>query len=189
MRPIGETYDDPGDDPEAACRQMTPTVVLEMGTHQWQEGVSTAVGPDWFPDATHVGTDIEPGPGVDIVADAHQLDGIAASRFDLIICRSVLEHVERPWLVVQACARVLRPGGHLFIETPQAFPIHGYPSDFWRFTVDGLRILATDAGLTMVAAGYTDPCDVVPRRPPAGTWNPAAGAWLYAQVLTRKAHP
>ncbi len=185
---MGETYDDPGPHPDTTVRlALNPTSILEMGTHQWQPGVSTAVGPDWFPGALHVGTDICPGPGVDYATDAHTLAGIADGAFDLIISRSVFEHMERPWLAVAACARVLQRGGHLFVETPQAFPIHGYPSDFWRFTVDGLRILAEDAGLTVVAAGYTDPCDVVPRQPPAGTWNPAAGAWLYAQILARKA--
>ena len=52
------------------ARELDPASVLEMGTHQWQPGLSTAVGPDWFPNASHHGTDIQAGPGVDIVCDA-----------------------------------------------------------------------------------------------------------------------
>jgi hypothetical protein len=37
--------------------------------------------------------------------------------------------------------RVLKPGGLLFCTTVLVYPIHGYPSDFWRFTPDGLKLL------------------------------------------------
>lgn len=50
------------------------------------------------------------------VADLHQVpvaDGVA----DLVLLADVLEHVSDPARVVAAAARVLAPGGHLFVNT------------------------------------------------------------------------
>jgi SAM-dependent methyltransferase len=51
----------------------------------------------------------------------------ADGAFDLVVLWQVLEHVFRPeekQRVMNECARVLRPGGHLLIETPnQWFPV------------------------------------------------------------------
>ena len=38
-------------------------------------------------------------------------------RFDIVTCMEVLEHVPDPAQTVMACARLLRPGGHLFLST------------------------------------------------------------------------
>jgi SAM-dependent methyltransferase len=67
--------------------------------------------------------------------------------FDLVFCSQVLEHVARPWAVVQECSRVLRPGGVALLTAPFLFPHHPSPTDFYRFTHEGLSFLATDAGL------------------------------------------
>jgi 2-polyprenyl-6-hydroxyphenyl methylase/3-demethylubiquinone-9 3-methyltransferase len=37
--------------------------------------------------------------------------------FDLITCMEMLEHVPDPASVVQACAKLVKPGGHLFFST------------------------------------------------------------------------
>jgi 2-polyprenyl-6-hydroxyphenyl methylase/3-demethylubiquinone-9 3-methyltransferase len=37
--------------------------------------------------------------------------------FDLITCMEMLEHVPDPASVVRACAKLVRPGGHLFFST------------------------------------------------------------------------
>lgn len=67
--------------------------------------------------------------------------------FDLVFCSQVLEHVARPWAVVAECSRVLRPGGLALFTAPFLFPHHPSPTDFYRFTHEGLSSLATDAGL------------------------------------------
>jgi 2-polyprenyl-6-hydroxyphenyl methylase / 3-demethylubiquinone-9 3-methyltransferase len=45
--------------------------------------------------------------------------------FDVVTCMEMLEHVPRPGSVVEACARLVRPGGHVFFSTlnrnPKAF--------------------------------------------------------------------
>ena len=37
--------------------------------------------------------------------------------FDVVTCMEMLEHVPDPYAVVNACAQVVRPGGHLFFST------------------------------------------------------------------------
>jgi ubiquinone/menaquinone biosynthesis C-methylase UbiE len=43
---------------------------------------------------------------------------LATGRFDSVTCLDVLEHVPRPSAAVREVARVLRPGGLLFLATP-----------------------------------------------------------------------
>ncbi|SFR78652.1 3-demethylubiquinone-9 3-methyltransferase [Marinobacter daqiaonensis] len=37
--------------------------------------------------------------------------------FDIVTCLEMLEHVPEPASVVSACARLLKPGGHLYVST------------------------------------------------------------------------
>lgn len=40
-----------------------------------------------------------------------------AEAFDIITCMEMLEHVQNPQLVIDNCARLLKPGGYLFLST------------------------------------------------------------------------
>jgi 2-polyprenyl-6-hydroxyphenyl methylase / 3-demethylubiquinone-9 3-methyltransferase len=40
-----------------------------------------------------------------------------AARYDVVTCMEMLEHVPDPQSIVQACARLVKPGGHLFFST------------------------------------------------------------------------
>lgn len=44
------------------------------------------------------------------------------ARFDAITCMEMLEHVPDPASVVEACARLLKPGGRLFLSTLNRTP-------------------------------------------------------------------
>lgn len=81
-----------------------------------------------------------PGPEVDIVSDLHEVpieDGV----FDAVICTGTLEHVADPWQAVREIHRVLTPGGIVHIDVPFIQGYHADPTDYWRFTLDGLRLL------------------------------------------------
>ena len=39
------------------------------------------------------------------------------ARYDIVTCLEMLEHVPQPASVLRACARLLKPGGHLFVST------------------------------------------------------------------------
>lgn len=60
---------------------------------------------------------------------------------DVTICEQVLEHVPDPITATRNLLQLLRPGGHLIVNTPFLVRIHGSPGDFWRFTPDGMRLL------------------------------------------------
>lgn len=98
--------------------------------------------------------DAKAAAGVDIVADAHQLtSAIPADSVNAVICTSLFEHVRRPWIVVRQIASVLRPGGTCVLSAPWVYPEHRDPIDCYRFSVDGLRALAAEAGLVELDAG------------------------------------
>lgn len=88
--------------------------------------------------------DMQPGPGVDIVADAHDMKIIGDNTVDLVVCVSVLEHVRYPHVVIKEIFRILKPGGIAYINIPFIFPFHGDPSDFYRFSYKGIEILCED---------------------------------------------
>jgi SAM-dependent methyltransferase len=66
--------------------------------------------------------------------------------FDSVLCTEVIEHVPTPDRVFAEAYRVLRPGGHLVLTTPQTWGLHEVPHDYYRYTEYGLRFLAETAG-------------------------------------------
>ncbi len=48
---------------------------------------------------------------------AEQLAEEAPESFDVVTCMEMLEHVPDPASVLQACARLVKPGGHVFLST------------------------------------------------------------------------
>jgi SAM-dependent methyltransferase len=96
-----------------------------------------------------VGLDIMRGASVDVVASADALPFMNAT-FDHVLLSQVLEHVPNPSAVLADAYRVLRPGGTICVSAPQAWPVHGAPHDYYRFTEFGLRHLLTDAGFIQI---------------------------------------
>ena len=45
------------------------------------------------------------------------VEDFASKCFDVITCMEMLEHVQKPELVLQHCKRLLKPGGFLFLST------------------------------------------------------------------------
>ncbi|MEH2196031.1 MAG: methyltransferase domain-containing protein [Nostoc sp.] len=75
---------------------------------------------------------LEPGPGVDIVGDAHDVSVVKPESFDSVIIFNVLEHCYAPWIVVENIYTWLKPGGKCFAMVPSAIRIHATPVDYWR---------------------------------------------------------
>jgi len=65
---------------------------------------------------------------------------------------SVLEHLEDPQLALSEAYRVTKMGGCLLISTPFSFPVHGYPLDYRRWTLEGLKIEMNYAGFKVMDA-------------------------------------
>lgn len=92
--------------------------------------------------AQAIGVDMQPGEGVDRVLDLEDdLPWDMLGGFGHVECMSVLEHSRRPWLLAASVTRALRSGGTIFVTAPFCWRVHAYPSDYWRFTLEGLREL------------------------------------------------
>ena len=60
---------------------------------------------------------------------------------DVVLSSAVLEHIPSPQKAVDEMYRVLRKGGHALGYVPFMYPYHASPSDYFRFTHQGLEYL------------------------------------------------
>jgi SAM-dependent methyltransferase len=116
-----------------------PEPIVEFGSLQVEEGQPNDLRP-LFAGREFVGTDLRPGPGVDRVEDLRDLS-FGDEEIGTALCLDTLEHCEDPHAACGEMHRVLRPGGVCVISSVMLFGIHAYPSDFWRFTPEGLAVL------------------------------------------------
>jgi len=165
--------------------QLKNPKVLELGTLQWRPGVSTHHSM-WLPQgSTHVMSDVADGADVHVVADAHDLTPFADEEFDVFIAVSVWEHLRKPWLAAAAAHRVLKPGGLLYVATHHTFPVHGYPSDYCRWTDEGLKGLFDAPEWKNQKAAFKFPCKIVPPKE-VTVWNPSANAFLNVDIYAER---
>ncbi|MBV5296676.1 MAG: methyltransferase domain-containing protein [Rhodoferax sp.] len=123
--------------------------VLEIGSRMTNPKCWWIVNRD-LASGQWTGCDMQPGDGVDVVADIHRPPAEWEGRFSGVLCSEVLEHVARPWVALPLIRQMMRPGGWLVVTTLTSFPIHGFPDDFYRYTPSGLALLLEDAGFTNV---------------------------------------
>lgn len=125
-------------------------VVLEVGSYD-VNGSHRCL----FENNTYIGLDIEAGPNVDVVAsDPYDWVMIPESSVDIVVCASVLEHVEFPWLTMEEIERVLKPNGHFCLVVPAVWPEHKHPIDCWRIYPDGMKSLCKWVGLSVLDTMY-----------------------------------
>lgn len=82
--------------------------------------------------------DLDSGPDITLIADAMNLP-LAEASVDSVVLQAVLEHVAEPEAVIREAARVLKPGGFIYVEMPFLQGFHADPHDYQRYTVEGLR--------------------------------------------------
>lgn len=163
--------------------------VLELGTRRWHE--SPTHHKEWvrehFLGVEYVRVDRDDGLDVDAVADAHCLErAFDKGSFDAVIACSVFEHLACPWIAAGSIAHVVRPGGLVYVQTHQTFPLHNYPSDYWRFTTEAMGVLfARNIGWELLLAEYDHPCKVTPLGN-VDVWNFEAEAFLNVVAIARR---
>ncbi|WP_287740069.1 class I SAM-dependent methyltransferase [Diaphorobacter sp.] len=79
----------------------------------------------------------------------------ADESFDFVLSDQVLEHVAGdPQRAIDECHRVLKPGGIAIHTTCFINPVHGAPSDYWRFTPAALELLASKHRRILSVGGW-----------------------------------
>lgn len=135
-----------------AAHNDSPAVrrTLQALLAEWRTGRGLNLGcGDARLDRRLVNYDLVRTGAVDVRGDAQSLPFPTGS-FGLVLSQEMVEHVADPFRAVREMARVLAPGGALYLQAPFVIGYHPGPEDYWRFSRAGMRRLVEQAGLDCV---------------------------------------
>jgi SAM-dependent methyltransferase len=98
----------------------------------------------------YVGADIAGNTLASLALDAGGHVPAEEESFDCVLSSQVLEHVVSPKIYLSEAFRVLKPGGSLVLSTHGLWPYHPDPTDFWRWTIDGLQLEIRQVGFEIM---------------------------------------
>jgi SAM-dependent methyltransferase len=128
--------------------------LYEFGSYQVEGQQSQIDLRPLFTGGEFIGADMREGPGVDVILDLHKID-LPDDHIGTILTFDTFEHVEYPHRAIEEIYRVLKPGGKVVFSSVMRFPIHDFPSDYWRFTPAAFESLLKPFDSTFVGyAGY-----------------------------------
>lgn len=103
--------------------------------------------------ARHVGVDVDYGfydvSHIDLIGSADALP-MEDGSVEAILSSQVIEHLPDPEKSIAEAARVLKPGGLLFLSWPYLYPIHAPPWDFARLSEFAMDRMLKTHGLELV---------------------------------------
>lgn len=117
--------------------------VLDIGSARQNPNQQTYR--ELFGDYEYVGMDVVPGDNVDIVEYASLL-----WTYDVVISGQVLEHVCRPWEVMDNWGRLFRT--YICVIAPNKTRLHRCPIHTYGYYPDGIRDLFDYAGIKTLEA-------------------------------------
>ena len=103
----------------------------------------------------YIAFDMRPGENIDVVGNALSTPFNDAA-FDTVISTQVLEHVEKPWVMVKEIRRILKENGICILTAPFLIPYHADPHDYFRYTKEGMESLFKNEGFEIIECGYYD---------------------------------
>ncbi|MDI6654439.1 MAG: class I SAM-dependent methyltransferase [Candidatus Hydrothermarchaeota archaeon] len=121
---------------EKTLKKLNPpqnSKILEIGT-------GNISYKKYFPNCDFISSDMDASYQVDDVVDVHNIK-YPDNYFDVVLFHGILEHIESPEQALDEIYRVLKPSGIAIVSTIFFFPYHYFPSDYWRFTEQGLKLL------------------------------------------------
>jgi SAM-dependent methyltransferase len=110
--------------------------------------------------SSYIGVDITSYSWADVLASSGNLPFKNGS-FDLCLCTQVYEHLPRPRQTTREVCRVLKKKGILLLSTHAAFPVHDYPSDYWRWTDQGLKMMLNESFLNINVYDVMTPLETI----------------------------
>jgi len=123
---------------ETYCDTLRDGLIIEIGSLD-VNGSLREVAP---PTARYIGLDFVAGRGVDVVlTDPYSLP-LESNSADVVVSSSCLEHSQLFWLAFLEMARVVKPGGLIYLNAPSNGDFHRYPVDCWRFYPDASTALS-----------------------------------------------
>ncbi len=109
----------------------------------------------------YIAFDMVPGKNIDIVGDVLNVP-FEAETFDTVISTQVLEHVEKPWVMVKEIYRILKKDGICILTAPFMCPYHADPHDYFRYTEEGIRSLFENENFEIIeCSSYGQPFSVL----------------------------
>lgn len=118
--------------------------ILNAGSGYWRSI-------DQYVNGKVINQDIFEHPKIDIVSPLDKIP-VDDFYFDSVLCNAVLEHVSNPKDVIDEIYRVTKKGGFFYLCVPFMQPEHLCPTDFQRYTLDGLKKIVSDAGFQIIKA-------------------------------------
>lgn len=112
--------------------------------------------------AEYIGVDFAAGAGVDVVLDVAQMvQHFGPHSFDVVISTEMLEHVQDWRTAVTQMKMMLRGRGLLVVTSCcPGFPYHGYPHDYWRYTVDDFLAIFADLDVELCDTHQYEPSEI-----------------------------
>lgn len=86
----------------------------------------------------------------DIASSGKNIDAFKDRSFETIVATEVLEHVERPWIMVKEIHRLLKRNGICIATAPFLLPYHSNRGDYFRYSVDGIQSLFKNEGFEII---------------------------------------
>lgn len=115
-------------------KEKQPTgKVIDIGGRDVETGNPKSI----FTDAgmEYTSLDLIKGNNVDIVMDAEDIQkNMEPEQYDVVCCLETLEHVKRPWIIIENCRYLLKKGGWLVLTAPGInHQKHEWPGDYYRY--------------------------------------------------------
>lgn len=144
--------------------------VLSIGSMDDRDGQGRSYRQYFAEASSYTTSEHIPYPGCDLVIDVRNMPQIADATYDCVFCSGVLEHVDDYEAGMREIARILKPGGTLFLGLPFRQALHLKPTDYWRFTEFGIRVLLERHGF---GVDEITPIDMSVEDFPATYWSRA----------------
>lgn len=140
---------------------------------------------------SYVGTDIYPGPGVDLICNAEHLTArFGPNAFDVVVSTEMMEHARNWQEVIINLKSVLRPAAILLLTTrSRGFHFHEAPHDFWRYELSDMQQIFSDFHIQVLQPDLQEPGVFLKARKPLDySPNDLSGLLLYSMVTHTHVH-